>query len=107
MISQKESSTNIVDAVTYAEKYRQSMIPIGQTADYVAMSTNGVLHEENGQYALQANMESQLSDVSVSLNELVSHVRYLESEVGYLREIVDAKGLLLDASIEEIYGDWV
>ena len=112
MISQKENSTNIVDAstnivdaVTYAEKCRQLMTSIGQAEDYVAVNTNGVSHRENVWNAHQGNMVGQLSDVSVSLNELVARVRYLTKEVRYLREIMDAKSLLLDASIEEIYGD--
>ena len=97
MISQKENSINI-DPQIYAkvqEIQRQYRVA-----------------RENEWYARQGHMASQIADVSSNLSEVVSHVRYLEQEVvcltteiGRLRSIVDAKGLLLDASIEEIYGD--
>ena len=50
---------------------------------------------------------ASVADISYrsSMNELVSHVRYLESEVRYLKSVINTNSLLFDASIDEIYGD--
>ena len=89
MISQKESSINI-DPQIYAkvqEIQRQYRVA-----------------RENEWYARQG--QASVADIPYrSMNELVSHVRYLESEIRYLKSVIDEKSLLLDASIEEIYGD--
>ena len=90
MISQKESSINI-DPQTYVK--------------VMDMQRQYQVARENEWYARQEHMASQMADASASLNELVARVRCLTREVWHLKEIVDAKGLVLDASIEEIYGD--
>ena len=95
MISQKESSINI-DPETYAK-----VMDI-QRQYRVARENGWYVPQE---YAPQEQMASQMADASASLNELVARVRCLTREVWHLKEIVDAKGLVLDASIEEIYGD--
>lgn len=91
MISQKENSINI-DPQIYAkvqEIQRQYRVA-----------------RENEWCARQG--QASVADASYSsMNELVSRVRYLESGVRYLKSVIDENSLLLDASIEEIYGDWV
>ncbi len=97
MISQKESSINnktvdfdAYDPQTYAkiqEIQRQCRVA-----------------RENEWYARQG--QASVADIPYrSMNELVSHVRYLESELRYLKSVINTNSLLLDASIDEIYGD--
>ena len=91
MISQKESSINI-DPQIYAKVQEiQQQYRVAR---------------ENEWYAHQGQVGAELVDRG-AINELFTRVRCLAREVGYLRTIIDTKGLLLDASIEEIYGDWV
>ena len=87
MISQKESSIN--DKTVSRDEYDPQIY--------------AKVQEIQRQYRA-----ASVADTSYhSMNELVSHVRYLESEVRYLKSVIDKKSLWLDASIEEIYGDWV
>jgi hypothetical protein len=89
MISQKESSINI-DPQTYVK--------------VMDMQRQYQVARENEWYARQE--QASVADIPYrSMNELVSHVRYLESEIRYLKSVIDEKSLLLDTSIEEIYGD--
>lgn len=97
MISQKESSTN--NKFVCIDAYDPHLY-----AKVQEMQRQYRVARENEWYARQE--QASVANIPYhSMNELVSHVRYLESEVGHLKEIVDAKSLWLDASIEEIYGE--
>jgi len=110
MISQKESSINN-KTVGFDEYDPQIYAKVQEIQRQYRVA------RENEWYARKEHMASQMADDSVSfnpasLNELIIRVRYLTKEVCHLqeivdanKEIVDAKGLLLDASIEEIYGE--
>ena len=97
MISQKESSINN-KTVGFDEYDPQTYAKIQEIQRQCRVA------RENEWYARQE--QASVADIPYrSMNELVSHVRYLESEIRYLKSVIDEKSLLLDASIEEIYGD--
>lgn len=105
MISQKESSIN--DKTVSRDEYDPQIY-----AKIQEMQRQCRVAQEKEWYAHQEHMASQMADASVSFSRLKDHVDYLEnevvfltSEVSRLRNIISTKGLLLDASIEEIYGD--
>lgn len=97
MISQKESSIN--NKTVGFDEYDPQIY-----AKVQEMQRQYRAARENEWYARQE--QASVANIPYhSMNELVSHVRYLESEVRYLKSVIDKKSLLLDASIEEIYGD--
>lgn len=105
MISQKESSINN-KTVGFDEYDPQIYAKVQEIQRQYRVA------RENEWYARQERMASQMANIPSSMNELVSHVRRLEQEVGYLtteigrlRNIISTKSLLLDESIDEIYGD--
>ena len=109
MISQKESSINN-KTVGFDEYDPQIYAKVQemQRQYRVARENYNRFARENEWYAHQgqASVEASVADIPYrSLDELVTRVRCLAREVGYLKTIIDTKGLLLDASIEEIYGD--
>ena len=104
MISQKESSINN-KTVGFDEYDPQIYAKVQEIQRQYRVA------RENEWYARQE--QASVADIPYrSMNELVSHVRRLEQEVGYLttevgrlRNIISTKSLLLDESIDEIYGD--
>lgn len=98
MISQKESSIN--NKTVGFDEYDQQIY-----AKVQEIQRQYRVARENEWYAHQ--QQASVSDISYrsSMNELVSHVRYLENEVRYLKSVIDAKSLWLDESIDEIYGE--
>ena len=104
MISQKESSINN-KTVGFDEYDPQTYAKIQEIQRQCRVA------RENEWYARQGRA-SVASMPYRSMDELASHMRYLEENVGFLkaevvrlRNIINTKGLLFDESIEEIYGD--
>ena len=98
MISQKESSINN-KTVGFDEYDPQIYAKVQEIQRQYRVA------RENEWYARQG--QASVSDISYrsSMNDLVSHLRYLESEVRYLKSVINTNSLLFDASIDEIYGD--
>ena len=99
MISQKESSINN-KTIGFDEYDPQIYAKVQEIQRQYRVARENEWYDRQEQVSV-ANIPYH------SMNELVSHVRYLESEVRYLKSVIDKKSLWLDASIEEICGDWV
>ena len=107
MTFQTENSTDSIDAVAYAEKYRQAMTHIGQAEDYVALYTNGVT--KFGTENKLQKFDRELKDITSSLNRLRNYIESIDRlhnrEIDILYRLIEERTLIL-SDVDEIYNDY-